>query len=125
MRKPTTGHLIALFAMASLVPGRVLAQDVNVNVPQAPAEQSAAYKAAQTRGAAGLVAFLKQYPDSRLVPAVVRSLAAEIGSGPALQAALDAGVKTEVILLLVAELSPSLQQATANIAVATPAAGIY
>jgi hypothetical protein len=126
MSKSTKGHLIALLALASMMPGRVLAQDADrIGLPPAPPEQTAAYNNATAQGVEGLVDFMRQYPNSRLVPAVVRALAVEIGVGPAVQAALNAGVPIETVIILIAELSPSIQHATATIPGGSQSSGIY
>jgi hypothetical protein len=115
MRKVSKGHLMALLAMAALTTGKAAAAPSNIlDLPAAPTEQKAAYHQAVANGSAGLIKFMQRYPTSRLVPAVTRALAEEIGVGAAIQAALNARVPTGTVLALVAELSPTLGHATAQ-----------
>jgi hypothetical protein len=125
MRRPSKGKLLALMALTALIPSRLYAQDGRISVAaNAPSEQRIAYDNALRSGPAALVDFMRTFPHSRLIPDVIRALAAEVGPQDAVQAALDADVPSETILGLVAELSPSLTQANA-VAVNASSVGPY
>jgi hypothetical protein len=104
----TRGRLITLFAMTALASSRVVAQsDIpTTSLEVAPPEQAQAYEAALTEGPEALVSFMQAFPTSQLVPSVIRALAAAIGPQAAVQAALDAGVPTEVVLAVAAQVAP-------------------
>jgi len=114
MRRRSSGKLITLMALAALIPQRLLAQDSVISMTaNAPSEQTVAFQNALKTGPAALVQFMKRFPTSRLIPDVIRALAGEVGPQDAIQSALDAGVPSETILGLVADLSPSLVRANA------------
>jgi hypothetical protein len=77
-----------------------------------PAEQAEAYQLAVEVGPDALVAFMDRYPTSRLNSAVITALAKLIGVERAIQIALDAGVPTEVVFAVAADLSAPITTIT-------------
>jgi hypothetical protein len=55
---------------------------------------------------------MERYPTSPLIPAVIEALAALVGVERAIQLALDAGVPTETVFAIAADLSAPLTTTT-------------
>jgi hypothetical protein len=108
MRKTTKGRLFAIFAASALVTAPVTSSAVkalqNVGTP----EQTQAYARAVRGGTPALIAFMRAFPNSPLIPQVLAALSHRIGVQAAMQAALANGVDTEVVFATAAELAPGL-----------------
>jgi hypothetical protein len=127
MVSSTKGRLIALLAMTALASSQAMAQSDGVlpDLQAAPPEQAAAYEQAVQEGPAALIDFLETFPGSPLVPAVIRALADLIGVEAAIQAALNAGVPTEVVFQVAAILSPGLFSAVGQMPDGTSSSGKF
>jgi hypothetical protein len=110
MRKTKKGRLIAMLAATALMSSPALAatHDSLAALQAAPPEQAQAYQQALQQGPAALIAFLQTFPTSSLVPQVMKALADQVGAETAIQAALDAGVPTETVFTVAAEIAPGV-----------------
>ncbi len=112
MRKTTKGRLFAIFAASTLVTSPVMSTAAIAVYQPATPEQTQAYGLAVKAGPDALIAFIHAFPNSPLIPRVIKALAKAIGVENAVQAALDAGVDTEVVFAVAAEIAPRLFTAT-------------
>lgn len=117
MGRGTKGRLIALLAMTALASTRVMGQtDITIaDLQNTPPEQVEAYQQALGEGQAALVAFMETFPTSQLIPTVISALSELIGVEAAIQAALDAGVSTEIVFATAADLAPGILTTTGQI----------
>ena len=109
MRNKTRGRLFALVA-ASLIAVPAFGQS-NMASP----EQAQAYQQAVQEGPAALISFMRAFPNSPLIPQVIAALGAQIGSEAAIQTALDAGVPTETVLAVAADIAPGVFTPTGQV----------
>ena len=108
MRNKTRGRLFALVAASALIAVPAYGQS-------SQSDQVQAYQQAVQEGPAALISFMRAFPNSPLIPQVIAALAAQIGSEAAIQAALDAGVPTETVLAVAAEIAPGVLTPTGQV----------
>jgi hypothetical protein len=119
MRINNRGRLFALVAASALIAVPAYGQS------NGSTEQNQAYQQAVQEGPGGLIAFMRAFPSSPLIPQVIAALGGQIGAEAAIQAALDAGVPTETVLAVAADIAPGVfaptgQVSTGQVSAARP-----
>ena len=92
MQKKTKGRLLAVFAASTLITSPIMSTSLMAALNGATPEQTQAYQHAVQEGPEALKGFMRAFPDSPLIPQIIRALSDQIGPQAAVQAALDAGV---------------------------------
>ena len=108
MQKKTKGRLLAVFAASTLITSPIMSTSLMAALNGATPEQTQAYQHAVQEGPEALKGFMRAFPNSPLIPQIIRALSDQIGPQAAVQAALDAGVATETVFRVAAEIAPDL-----------------